>query len=164
MKTDPNLGGETDHIELANRQVELAKMGNFQAGNEVVAQSAIAIRDYLKGDPPDAYRLVFLRALLESLDAIQAGADPLDALSLRRPSHRPPDITTQIRNVWLFQLVGEELDRLTVARGHTRQDKPTDAAIKKVAKERGLSTDVVAKAWRDLGGARGWEQSKSDWK
>ena len=164
MDDDSNLGGETDLMELANRQVELAKGGDFRAGTEIVIQSAIAIRDFLKGDPPEAYRLVFLRSLLESLDAIQGGDDPLDALSLRKPSHRPPDIYTDIRNAHLFYLVGEEFDRLTVERGHTRQDKPTDNAIEKVAKDHGLSTDVVAKAWRNLGGATGWGQRNSDWK
>lgn len=164
MSGNSNLGGETDHMELANQQIELARRGNFQAGLEVVVQSANAIRDYLKGGPPEAYRLLFLERLLESLDEIQEGADPLDALGLRKPSHRPPDIKTDIRNAHLFYLVGEEFNRLTVERGHTRQDKPTDAAIEKVAKDQGLSTDVVAKAWRSLGGAKGWEQSKSDWK
>ena len=155
--------GQTNLLEIANRQVELAKLGNFQAGSEIVIQGAIAIRDFLKGDPPDEYRLIFLKALLESLDAIQAGADPLDALSLRRPDHRPADISVQVRNVLLFTLVGAEVDRLT-AKGQTHQDKPTDKAIRTVAKARKLTVDVVAKAWRNLGGAKGWERDKADWK
>ena len=98
----------------------------------------------------------------DSLDAIVKGHDPLTALSLRKPRHRVPDTAIPPRNVLLWMEVGTEVDRLT-ERGHTRQDKPVEAAIKTVAKTRKVDVEVVGKAWRNLGGVEGWERDKADW-
>lgn len=164
MSFTPEQPHDGHLIDLATECVELAKQGNFQSGMEVIIQSRIAIRGLIEhGESPDPFRVIFVKALLDSLDSIVAGGDPLDCLSLRKPRNRLPDPAIPVRNVLLWTKVGGELDRLT-ERGHTRQDKPIEAAIKSVSKEMKLDIEVVGKAWRDLGGAEGWERDKADWK
>ena len=57
MSFDAGQPSESHLIDLANRSVELAKQGDFQAGMEVIIQSRVVIRGWLEqGDAPDPYR------------------------------------------------------------------------------------------------------------
>ena len=103
----PEQPPDSHLIDLATNCVEMAKQGNFQSGMEVIIQSRTAIRGLLEhGEAPDTFRVIFLKALLESLDAIVEGNDPLDSLSLRKPRHRLPDPSIPVRNVLIWTKVG----------------------------------------------------------
>lgn len=151
-------------VEAARCTVARAEDGDANAGEDVLAGAVIGLRTILDlNEPADPHRVVFLRALLKSLERIEQGADPGAALHLKN-GHRKADEFKGVRDVFMFVSVGKRLDALTLERGHTRQDSPTDAALKAVAKEEGYSFATVQKAWLQFGGAAGWEARRTDWK
>ena len=149
--------------EAAHLTVKRAEDGDAGAGAQVLSQAIIGLRCMLRDkEPPDPHRLVYLLALLESLEGIEQGGDPGSALHLKQ-GHRRVDAAKDLRDVLLFVSVGKALDELTLGRGHTRQDGPVAAALKSVAKNKeDLAT--VQKAWRMFGAKSGWAKSRSDWK
>lgn len=152
-------------VEAARLSVQRAEEGDANAGWSVLAEAVIGLRGLLQlNEPADPHRVVCLHALLKSLERIiESGEDPATALHLRpeKLDHRRPDPNLGFRDVLLFMRVGEELDRL-IERGHTRQDGPTAAAIKLVAKEEKVGIATVDQAWRHFGGAAGWARCRSD--
>lgn len=154
-----------DLVAYARERADMARGGDFSAGMETVAQSAIAIRSLLAHGRAavDPFRQVFLDRFLESLDAIAAGHDPLDALALRREPNRMASAAIPLRNGAMFTEVGEEIEAL-IARGNSRQDKPTQMAIQAVAAKWKVSEALVSKVWSDMGGAKGWAACRDDWK
>ncbi len=152
------------HIEAATLAVARANDGDASAGADVLAMAIIGLRGWLRnGEAPDPHERIYLDALLASLEQIERGQDPADALHLKH-GHRPKNQSTGVRDVFLWQAVGDEHDRLTNERGHTRMDKPTEAAIAAVAKRWGVGAATVSKAWGRYGGLAGWTERKTDWK
>jgi hypothetical protein len=148
----------------AETQVQQAQDGEANAGWNVLSEAMIGLREWLDGRKPDPHRLVFLRGLLASLESVERGMDPGTALHLKQ-GHRRPSTSVALRDLLLWVEVGQELDHLTIEREHTRSDKPTDAALKSVAKKRRLSLATVKKAWHVHGAAEKWEaEDKADWK
>jgi hypothetical protein len=137
------------HIEAATLTVQRANDGDAHAAAHVLAEAIIGLRGWLRhGEGPDPHRLVYLKGLLACLEEIERGTDPADALHLKH-GHRPESQGAAIRDVLLWKAVGEELDRLTNERGHTRMDKPTAAAIAAVAKQWNEGEPTVSKAWNN---------------
>lgn len=176
------------HIEAANECAKRAVTENDRgAALRVIEQSLIAIRGLMQfeepdetklrlntsdltdprrlvfHEPPEPHRLVYLRALGLLLERVLAGLPVEEALSLSKPSHREANQNIAIRDVLLFVQVGEQLDRLA-ARGLTKVDKPTDLAIREVAKNNGVSLATAQKAWSNHGSATGWAKYKAEWK
>jgi len=176
-----------DHIEAAHVSVTNAREGDIHAARLIIDQAIGALSGLMQFDepdpqklrlnvldlsdprrlvfhePPDPRQLVYLRSVLLSLKAIQAGTDPVDALHLVNPDNRPADPALGLRDVFLFAQIGEALDRL-LERQHTRADKPIEAALREVAKKNHVSVAVAQKAWSKWGSAKGWEDRRSDWK
>ncbi len=157
-----------DLIEGARARVAAAKgerdggVADRNAALEIVRQSAIALRDILNhGLMPDQRRVVFLHALLASLERIEAGDDPVGALHLR-PKGRVRDEKLFGRELSLFVRVGWALDART-KQGDTRGDRPTYEAQKQVAKSAGQTIDNVKKVWQKFGGAHEWASVRDDW-
>lgn len=174
-------------VEAAHETVKRAKSGDLHAARDVLSNAIIAIQSLMQfeeadpnrlrldvtnlddprrlifSEPPDPHRLVYLRGLLLSLIAIENGTPPVEALHLVTPSHRPDNPAIPARNVLLFVMVGQALDRL-VEKGWTRMDRPVAKAIAEVVSKTGASTETVQKAWSTYGSAKGWEARKSDWK
>ena len=160
MGTKPGFYDEL--VAAARCRVDAAPKDK-NAALDVIQQSAVALRDLLRhGVKPDPERAVYLAALLEALERIEAGADATTALHLKQ-SHRVRDENQFFRDLALWRRVGKELDRLTLERGHTRQDKPVHAALESVANAQKLSVPTVRKAWGRFGSAEGWEAQKADW-
>ena len=152
------------HIEAATLAVQSAIEGDAIAGTEVLSRSIIALRGWLNfNEQPDPHQIVYLKGLLACLEDIARGDDPGTALHLKH-GHRRPSESVEFRDVWLCADVGKELDRLTIERGHTRIDKPIESAIRSAAKKWGVGIATVEKAWRNYGGAKGWQAKKGDWK
>ncbi len=146
----------TDLVEAAKVRIAAASRDK-NAALEVLSQSAVALRDLLNHDlMPDPKRKEYLRALLSALDLIVDGNDPTSVLHLSQ-GHRVRDEKLWGRNLALFIDTGREVDRLR-SRGHTRGDKPVQAAQQSVAKQWSLSLDTVKKAWHLLGSEDGWSQ------
>ena len=158
------MADTTHHIEAATLAVARANDGDASAGTDVLAEAIIGLRGWLRnGEAPDPHERIYLEALLASLEQIERGQDPADALHLKH-GHRPKNESIGVRDVVLWKAVGEELDRLTTERGHTRMDKPTKAAIAAVAKQWNVGAPTVQKAWGKYGGTDGWNERKTDWK
>ena len=148
----------------AQNTVERAQSGDANAGFDVIAESVLALRGWLELDErPDQHRLVYLRGLLASLERIEAGVNATEALHIKQ-GHRRRNNSIGVRDAVLFVEVGQESDRLKYDRGHTRNDKPVEAALKTVAKVWHLRVPTVRKAWNYHGGASSWTLRKADWK
>lgn len=174
-------------LEAAHEAVKRARSGDLHAARDVLSNAVIAIRSLMQfeeadpnrlrldvtnledqrrlvfNEPPDPHRLVYLRGLLLSLIEIENGTPPIEALHLVPPPRRPDNPAIPARNVLLFVMVGQALDRL-VEKGWTRMDRPIAEAIAEVATQTGASPETVQKAWSTYGSAKGWEERKSDWK
>ncbi len=151
-------------VEAAHLTVQRAEQGDANAGEDVLADAIIGLRCMLhEKEPADPHRIVCLHALLKSLERIENGEDPATALHLKQ-GHRRPDPAKDLRDVMLFVSVGKALDALTIERGHTRQDRPVEAALKLVAKRERHSRATVQKAWGMFGGESGWAEKRTDWK
>jgi len=147
-------------IEAAESRVSAARQNERNAALDVVKHSVIALRGLVNyGHLPDPERMVFLRALLDSLVEIEQGADPTLALHLR-PVGRVRDENLFGRDLLLFVRVGQALDHLVIERRHTRGDRPTDEAQRQVARETGVSVALVKKTWQQLGASRGWAKMR----
>ena len=144
-------------IVVANARVSAAERGEKNAALDVVSHCAVALRGLVRGEMPDPERMVYLGALLNSLERIEDGTDPVAALHLR-PKGRVRDESLLARNILLFVDIGHALDELTGGKGHTRSDSPVAAALKRVQKETGRSDAQIKKVWQDFGAARGWER------
>lgn len=146
----------TDLVASAKARIAAAPRDK-NAALEVVGQSAVALRDLVHHDLlPDPMRLEYLRALLAALELIEAGEDPVKALHLSQ-GHRIRDEKLWARNFGLFIKIGREVDRLK-GRGHTRGDKPVQAALHAIAKQWSLSLETAKKAWQLHGSEKGWNQ------
>jgi len=147
-------------IEAAETRVSAARQNERNAALDVVKHSAIALRGLVNnGELPDPERMVFLRALLDSLVEIERGVDPTLALHLR-PDGRVRDENLAGRDLLLFVRVGQALDYLVRERGHTRSDGPTEEAQRQVARETGVSVALVKKTWTQLGASRAWAKMR----
>ena len=147
-------------IEAANTRVSAARQNERNAALDVVKHSAVALRGLLdNGEMPDPERMVFLRALLESLVDIEGGTDPTTAMHFR-PVGRVRDENLFGRDLRLFVRVGQTFDHLVQVRGRTRGDRPLDEAQRQVSGEFGYSVELVKKTWHQLGASKGWAQMR----
>ena len=145
-------------IKVANARVSAAKRGEKNAALDVVSHCAVALRGLVRyGETPDPERMVYLGALLKSLERIEDGTDPVAALHLR-PKGRVRDESLLGRDILLFVKIGHALDELTGRRGHTRSDSPVAVALKRAQKETGRSDAQMKKVWQDFGARRGWKR------
>jgi len=158
------IGSKVDQevIDEANRMIERAHAGDYLAGFHVVHECVISLRGIvLMGDPPDAARQLYLAALLESLEMILGGEAPAKAMCLAKSHGRPEKPNKFDTEVAIFFSIGQKYEEL-IKLGHTKQDKPTDTALKSVAKNFELSIPTVQKIWSSFGSLKGWKNSKSD--
>jgi hypothetical protein len=146
-------------IDAAKYRIERAQTGDYLAGLHVVDECVIALRGIvLMGDPPDAARQLYLTALLDSLEKIVDGVDPTKAMYLEKGHGRPLDPKKQDREISILFSIGRKYEEL-INRGHTKQDKPLDAALKSVAKDCGLTFPAVQKVWSSFGSLKGWKMA-----
>lgn len=150
MSTQP--GFYEDLVESAQARVAAAPRDK-NAALDIVRRSAVALRGLVRHrEMPDPEMLVYLAALLGSLERIEHGEDPRSALNLRA-SGRVRDQKLWSRSLALFIAVGRELDKLN-ASGESRGDSPTRRAIETVAKR--SPRPSVEAAWKNLGATEGW--------
>lgn len=151
-----------DVIDAAKYKIARAHAGDYVAGLRVVDECVIALRGVtLMGDLPDAERQLYLMALLESLEKIVDGVDPTKAMCLEKGHGRPLNPFKGDRELSIFLSIGRKYEE-QIELGHTKQDKPTEAALKAVAKDFGLTIPNVQKIWSSFGSLKGWKNRKSD--
>ncbi|MDM0002702.1 hypothetical protein QTI24_29160 [Variovorax sp. J22P240] len=169
MATDDEADPWAALVAAATRDVEHASKGDSSEGRRVLFLATVAWRNLLdRGAQPSPRDAVFLRAVLESLEAtVKGGVDANKALHLINPSHRPP-AKEDLRDVRLalFIAVGEEYDRLTTL-GRTRADAPLREAFRTVARKntnegsnKKMTLAIVQKAWSVMGALDGWKAWK----
>lgn len=158
------VGSSVDQevIDAAKYKIGRAQAGNYVAGLSVVDECVIALRGIiLMGDLPNAERQLYLVALLESLEKIVDGVDPTKAMCLEKGHGRPLNPFKEDRELSIYLSIGRKYEEL-IKLGHTKQDKPTEAALKFVAKDFGLTIPNVQKIWSSFGSLKGWKNGKSD--
>jgi hypothetical protein len=149
-------------IDAAKYKIGRAHAGDYVAGLRVVDECVIALRGIiLMGDLPNAERQLYLMALLESLEKIVDGVDPTKAMCLEKGHGRPLNPFKEDRELSIYLSIGRKYEEL-IKLGHTKQDKPTEAALKFVAKDFGLTIPNVQKIWSSFGSLKGWKNGKSD--
>jgi hypothetical protein len=133
------------------------------AARQVVEQGVMALRGLWKqGASPDPAGAVYLDALLESLELIAGGCDPLSALHLDAGG-RVADANDYMRDLALFIEVGRALDAAR-ARGAKRAAFGEGVGAIEQAKNAVAALHdraAVDAAWKRFGRESGWADMKA---
>lgn len=144
--------------EVARHDVQRAQEGSRTSGQRVVRLAAVALRNLLdRGQMPSPRDSVYLRALLESIEAIGMKREDANAALHLKPSHRPEDPDRPVEQQLLFVEVGREYDCLKT-KGDIRSDAPIRRAIQVIAKRNATTPARVKHAWKTFGAEDGWNE------
>lgn len=157
-----NRHSDADVLEAARATIQRAEAGQVLDGIKVIEECTIALRDITNcGELPDAERILYLAALLKSLEQIIDGVNPARALCIEKDRGRPAHANKLDHEVAVYLAVGMEYDALRV-RGHTREDAPVEAAVNAAAKKFGATPESVQKIWSEFGATEKWRSITPD--